>query len=347
VIAILLDHLWQSTLFALAAGLLTLMLRRNGARARYWLWFAASMKFLVPATPLVALGASPGASPAVPPERHIQIARLQGRRRQRLGRLRGRIRARTTGMAHNAPRFRREERWVDPAPTAVKAKWEASMSNRRTVLFSLFGTLAAAALPRAGHASQATPVSEAAPDTPKATVIKGKPPVLDFGEGVRVPCDKSAFLTLYEGPTYWLTFGVGRSHHSAQAQGQAVKYAKAAMKLLLMTLAFAPDRFEKIDGGGWRLKSRKIEDFVRGDVELPGNPFWPNTDAFLGFGDADAAALGSLDFGAIDPTGMPSASGMDITGSWSYVDSFSAYVVFKRDVTLDHVRAKAQVLPVD
>ena len=40
--AALINHLWQSTLFALGAGLLTLALRRNGARFRYGLWFAAS-----------------------------------------------------------------------------------------------------------------------------------------------------------------------------------------------------------------------------------------------------------------------------------------------------------------
>ena len=50
------NHLWQSTLFAAAAGLLTLALRKNHARARYWLWLAASAKFLVPFSPLIALG---------------------------------------------------------------------------------------------------------------------------------------------------------------------------------------------------------------------------------------------------------------------------------------------------
>jgi uncharacterized protein (TIGR03435 family) len=50
------NHLWQSTLFAAAAGLLTLMLRKNQARARYWLWLAASLKFLVPFSLLTALG---------------------------------------------------------------------------------------------------------------------------------------------------------------------------------------------------------------------------------------------------------------------------------------------------
>src|SRR6266550_70702 len=50
------DHLWQSTLFAVVAGLLTLILRNNHARARYWLWLAASMKFLIPFSLLVAMG---------------------------------------------------------------------------------------------------------------------------------------------------------------------------------------------------------------------------------------------------------------------------------------------------
>ena len=50
------NHLWQSTLFACTAGLLTLILRKNHARARYWLWLAASVKFLVPFSLLVSLG---------------------------------------------------------------------------------------------------------------------------------------------------------------------------------------------------------------------------------------------------------------------------------------------------
>ena len=59
------DHLWQSTLFAIAAALLTLALRRNQARIRHSLWLAASLKFLVPFSLLIALGShlrSPHAS---------------------------------------------------------------------------------------------------------------------------------------------------------------------------------------------------------------------------------------------------------------------------------------------
>jgi bla regulator protein blaR1 len=50
------NHLWQSTVFAVVAGLLTLVLRRNHARARYWLWLASSAKFLIPFSLLVGLG---------------------------------------------------------------------------------------------------------------------------------------------------------------------------------------------------------------------------------------------------------------------------------------------------
>jgi bla regulator protein blaR1 len=50
------NHLWQSTLFAVVAALLTLALRKNDARARYWLWLAASLKFLVPFSLLTSLG---------------------------------------------------------------------------------------------------------------------------------------------------------------------------------------------------------------------------------------------------------------------------------------------------
>ncbi|HEX3837163.1 MAG TPA: M56 family metallopeptidase [Steroidobacteraceae bacterium] len=56
VVPALLNHLWQSTLFAVIAGLLTLLLRHNGAHTRFALWCAASCKFLIPFSALVALG---------------------------------------------------------------------------------------------------------------------------------------------------------------------------------------------------------------------------------------------------------------------------------------------------
>ena len=50
------NHLWQSTLFAFVAGLLALLLGKYGPQARYALWLAASAKFLVPFSLLMAAG---------------------------------------------------------------------------------------------------------------------------------------------------------------------------------------------------------------------------------------------------------------------------------------------------
>jgi bla regulator protein BlaR1 len=54
------NHLWQSTLFVVACGFLTLVLRRNHARARYGIWLAASVKFLIPFSLLVGIGSHLG-----------------------------------------------------------------------------------------------------------------------------------------------------------------------------------------------------------------------------------------------------------------------------------------------
>jgi bla regulator protein BlaR1 len=51
------NHLWQSTIFAAAVAALSFALRKNRARARYWLWLAASLKFVVPFSVLLSLGA--------------------------------------------------------------------------------------------------------------------------------------------------------------------------------------------------------------------------------------------------------------------------------------------------
>ena len=51
------DHLWQSTVFAAGIALLTLAFRHNRAHVRYWLWLAASVKFLIPFAALLWIGA--------------------------------------------------------------------------------------------------------------------------------------------------------------------------------------------------------------------------------------------------------------------------------------------------
>ena len=72
-IQLLINHLWQSTVFAGVAGLLTLALRTNHARTRYWIWLAASMKFLVPFFLLVSAG-SRVQWPRSSPPRQVSIA---------------------------------------------------------------------------------------------------------------------------------------------------------------------------------------------------------------------------------------------------------------------------------
>jgi beta-lactamase regulating signal transducer with metallopeptidase domain len=52
----ILDHLWQSTLVAGVIAILTLIFRNNSAGMRYWLWFAASLKFLLPFSLLAEIG---------------------------------------------------------------------------------------------------------------------------------------------------------------------------------------------------------------------------------------------------------------------------------------------------
>jgi bla regulator protein BlaR1 len=65
----LVNHLWQSTICAAVAWLLTLALRKNRAAVRYWLWLAASVKFLIPFSLLVSAGSRFGwrATPAIRP----------------------------------------------------------------------------------------------------------------------------------------------------------------------------------------------------------------------------------------------------------------------------------------
>jgi bla regulator protein BlaR1 len=53
---VILNHLWQSSLLVFAVWVLTLVLKSNRAAVRYWLWLAASVKFLIPFSLLVRLG---------------------------------------------------------------------------------------------------------------------------------------------------------------------------------------------------------------------------------------------------------------------------------------------------
>jgi len=74
------NHLWQSTLFAIAAGLLTMLFRQHNARTRHALWLAASLKFLVPFSLLVSLGhrfaSAPAAASSVRPELYFAVEEI-------------------------------------------------------------------------------------------------------------------------------------------------------------------------------------------------------------------------------------------------------------------------------
>jgi len=59
-LTVILNHLWQSTLIALGVAVLAETLRDHGAHTRYWLWWGASVKFLVPFFLLSSLGRAIG-----------------------------------------------------------------------------------------------------------------------------------------------------------------------------------------------------------------------------------------------------------------------------------------------
>jgi uncharacterized protein (TIGR03435 family) len=64
------NHLWQSSWFAVAVGTMTLFFRKSQARIRFGLWLAVSIKFLIPFSLLVALGnllSGPRTLTAAPP----------------------------------------------------------------------------------------------------------------------------------------------------------------------------------------------------------------------------------------------------------------------------------------
>jgi uncharacterized protein (TIGR03435 family) len=66
ILAALANHLWQSTLFAVAAALLALAFRKNRAETRHALWLIASLKFLIPFALLTsATGTTAAAIPIV------------------------------------------------------------------------------------------------------------------------------------------------------------------------------------------------------------------------------------------------------------------------------------------
>ena len=74
--ALLLGHLWQSTLFAAAIATLVWAFRGHRARVRYWMWFTASVKFLIPFAALSTLGNAAAPEMAVTPPIVLTMAAM-------------------------------------------------------------------------------------------------------------------------------------------------------------------------------------------------------------------------------------------------------------------------------
>jgi len=70
------NHLWQSTAFAAAIAVACFALRRNSPRLRYWLWLAASVKFLIPFSLLVSTGARVQFPPDTPSLHAVTVQQI-------------------------------------------------------------------------------------------------------------------------------------------------------------------------------------------------------------------------------------------------------------------------------
>lgn len=195
------------------------------------------------------------------------------------------------------------------------------MNSRRGFLSALIGTVAA--MP---GASARNTLGEVLSVGPRPKLIRGNPDKVDFGHGLLIPMSRDAFEVLWEGDDRWITYGQGFGHNEAQAMAMAEEAAIGTMKLMLITLVFAPDRLERVDGGGWRLKSRNTADLVRGDVDLPGRPVMPTTDRMYDYMEAE------------------SANGGGGNGEGS-VHATTGWLLWKKDVNLDYVRRTAQLVP--
>lgn len=192
------------------------------------------------------------------------------------------------------------------------------MNSRRTCLI---GMTAFAATTAAAHASTLSKVLKAGP---RPKLVPGNPAKVDFGHGLLIPMSKDAFHTLWEGDDRWIAYGHGLGAHEAAAMGQAEEAAIGTMKLYLLTLAFAPDRLTRVDGGGWVLKSGKTDDLVKGNVELPGRPIMPTTDQMYGY--------------------IQGETGDDGRGGGGAIHATTGWLIWKNEVNLDYVRQHAQLI---
>lgn len=171
-------------------------------------------------------------------------------------------------------------------------------------------------------------------DLPVAKLVKGSPSILDFGGGVEVPVSRDAFYTLWEGDTFWLTFGFGIAPQYDIAKKFAERQSLNLMKFMLLTLAFAPQRLIKVKGRGWRKKVPEARDFVLGELPLPVQHTNSMTDAFLGAGNVVISSFYGAGGAWADPHNWQVAMRY----------AFGATLVMKKDMSLDNVRARARIL---
>ena len=75
--AALANHLWQSTVVTGIAWLLSLSLRKNHARMRFWVWMIASVKYLIPFSLLIAARESLRSAFATPIQRPLLAAAME------------------------------------------------------------------------------------------------------------------------------------------------------------------------------------------------------------------------------------------------------------------------------
>jgi hypothetical protein len=191
------------------------------------------------------------------------------------------------------------------------------MTSRRNLIVGLTGGALLPALARAGE-PEIVKGRKGGPN-----MIKGNPPKLDFGGGLVIPMNSSIFKALWEGEDRWITYGRALSVQKTRAMGQAEDAAVGKMKLMLLTLVFAPDRLERFESCGWKLKSESTIDLVKGDIALPGRPVMPTVDEVSG-------QIGQVPEGG--SVGDPAFHA--ITG----------YMVMKKDAPLEYIKKKAQLL---
>lgn len=199
-------------------------------------------------------------------------------------------------------------------------------STRRLVLGA-----ALAALPGGALAQAITGRSSARKVGGQPEMIPGTPPRLDFGGGLVVPMDRRIFGVLWEGQDRWITYGRGVAGNRLRAMAEAQEAAATSMKILMLTLAFRPERMERVEGSGWRPISNDTADLVYGELKLPGKPLLPVTE---GFGAGGMAAVDPAT-GLEDPTGAAN----------DFVHALTGFMVMKTEVDLDYVRDTARLTP--